>query len=246
LPDPVSFVDDFVDSWIKEHPGLSSPELDRLRASAKAAKAVILDPAPAKRAETPANTRHGERHIARHAARHFPLSRHRRSTNSTVVGNSTLADARAVVRKAQEEANIRNRERFQNPRVNSYYANLGPAAALRARAATAAALTVNETVAAAAALVAEADGAHGQPDPFPPLPADFAHIQSQVLGQDAPENGPVSKRATQNFWMEDIKHSGKVPFGGADNNGYKVFRNVKDYGAVVSLVSSLLTATGSG
>ncbi|KAI0019158.1 pectate lyase superfamily protein-domain-containing protein [Xylariomycetidae sp. FL0641] len=31
------------------------------------------------------------------------------------------------------------------------------------------------------------------------------------------------------YWLEDIKHQGVAPFGG---DGYKVFRNVKDYGAV--------------
>ena len=230
----MSFVDDFVDSWVKEHPELTSPELDRLLAAAKAAKAAILDPAPSKRAEAPPVTRHGERH----AARHVRFLRHRRSDNSTVVGNSTLADARAIVRQAQEEANRRNQERFQNPRVNSYYANLSPEAALKARAATIATFTVNETVAAAAAVLAEADGAHDQPKPFPPLPAEFAQIRSEVLGQDALENGPLARRATARFWMEDIQHAGKVPFGGPDNKGYKVFRNVKDYGAVVSLFPS--------
>lgn len=31
--------------------------------------------------------------------------------------------------------------------------------------------------------------------------------------------------------MENIAHVGRIPFG-ADNGNYKVFRNVKDYGAV--------------
>ncbi len=54
--------------------------------------------------------------------------------------------------------------------MNSYYAKLSPEAALKACAASIAIFTVNETVAAAAAVLEEADGAHNQPKLLPPLP----------------------------------------------------------------------------
>ncbi|KIM38529.1 glycoside hydrolase family 55 protein [Hebeloma cylindrosporum] len=45
-----------------------------------------------------------------------------------------------------------------------------------------------------------------------------------------PVPGSVNGSASP-FWMEKIKHQGKAPFN-SDPEGYKVFRNVKDYGAV--------------
>lgn len=45
-----------------------------------------------------------------------------------------------------------------------------------------------------------------------------------------PAKTPAAKAAgTSSFWMENIARSGSVAFGSAD---YKIFRNVKDYGAV--------------
>ncbi len=85
----MSFVDSFVDSWVKEHPELTSLELDRILAAAKAAKAAVLVPAPAKSAETALVTRPGEHRATRHV----------RSDNSTVGGYSTLADAKALSSK---------------------------------------------------------------------------------------------------------------------------------------------------
>ncbi|KAH6618327.1 glycoside hydrolase family 55 protein [Chaetomium sp. MPI-SDFR-AT-0129] len=38
----------------------------------------------------------------------------------------------------------------------------------------------------------------------------------------------VTTSSCDDFWLEKIKHQGVAPFGG---DGYKVFRNVKDYGA---------------
>ena len=217
---------------------MSTSELDRVLATANAAKVAVLEPSlgSVKREQTFPKT-----HLPDHFRR-VPFYR-RRFANSTVGGNSTLAAARALIRQAQEEANLRNQERFKNPRVNSYYANFSPEAALRARAAVIAAFTVNETVAAAAAMVAEADAAHGEPEPLPLLPEELTQIQSQFLGRESDREGPVAKRATAGFWMEDIGHVGKVPYGGPDNKGYKVFRNVKEYGAVVSTFSSSFVLT---
>lgn len=39
----------------------------------------------------------------------------------------------------------------------------------------------------------------------------------------------VSKRAASSFWMANIKRQGVAPFN--SNADYKVFRNVKDFGA---------------
>ncbi|KAF9531459.1 exo-beta-1,3-glucanase [Crepidotus variabilis] len=43
--------------------------------------------------------------------------------------------------------------------------------------------------------------------------------------------GPQYLDGERPFWMESIKHRGRAPFN-SDPNGYKVFRNVKDFGAV--------------
>ena len=45
--------------------------------------------------------------------------------------------------------------------------------------------------------------------------------------------GPIPPRAApgEPFWMESIKHQGIAPFS-SDPASYKVFRNVKDFGAV--------------
>ncbi|KAF4609561.1 hypothetical protein D9613_012297 [Agrocybe pediades] len=55
-------------------------------------------------------------------------------------------------------------------------------------------------------------------DKNPPLDASLSLNLSTSIGQTP-------------FWMERIKHQGKSPFN-PDPQGYKVFRNVKDYGAV--------------
>lgn len=158
--------------------------------------------------------------------------RRRQLANSTLSSNSTLEAARALVRRAQEEADIRNLERFQNPRLNNYYDGLGKEAALKARADDLATLTVNETVAAAAALVAEANAAAQAPAEYQGLPADILAVKNKMSGKSSGKVDGLSKRATTGFWMEDIAHTGSVPYG--DDDSYTVFRNVKDYGAVVS------------
>jgi glucan 1,3-beta-glucosidase len=39
----------------------------------------------------------------------------------------------------------------------------------------------------------------------------------------------VSKRASSSYWMANIKRQGVAPFN--SDSDYKVFRNVKDFGA---------------
>lgn len=52
----------------------------------------------------------------------------------------------------------------------------------------------------------------------------------------APEDAPLDRRdgqeaAASSYWLEDMQHQGIAAFN-PNPSGYKVFRNVKDYGAV--------------
>lgn len=124
-----------------------------------------------------------------------------------------------MVRQAQGEANKRNAERLKNPRLNHYYTRDAANTETRKRALEADLLQINSTLAAAAALVAEADAeAAGG---FPSVAQTYSNNKKRALETRA-----------GTFWMEDIAHNGQWPFGGSDNDGYKVFRNIKDYGAV--------------
>lgn len=151
------------------------------------------------------------------AARHVP--------RALASSNMTLAAAREVVRKAQKETNARNVERLQNPRLNHYFTRDAPSSPAKRRALAADLLAINTTVADAAAMVAEADtdAAGGE---LPSAARDHARARARARAQK-------QKRAPRpTFWMEEINHNGQWPFGGDDNAGYQVFRNVKDYGAV--------------
>lgn len=61
---------------------------------------------------------------------------------------------------------------------------------------------------------------------------DYVHYNGSDL--DAPnittrgEAGELEKRQANPYWMEAIPHQGVAAFGAS---GYKVYRNVKDYGA---------------
>ena len=46
---------------------------------------------------------------------------------------------------------------------------------------------------------------------------------------DAIDTAGNSTNVTAPFWLEEIKHQGRVAFG--DDSTYKVFRNVRDFGA---------------
>jgi hypothetical protein len=220
-------IDEIVEEWKARNPDIGRAEIDKIVASAEKAKASYLSPYTRRSAAldpepSPSQT-----------PQFIPLHQ-RQIANITIGVNSTINKARAIVRLAQQEASSRNRERFDNPRVNTYWAHLDSPAALRARAEDMANFVVNETVAVAAAIVAEADAAHSMPTELPTLPPDILELRRQKFGDDAVRGagglGALSKRAS-GFWMEDVPHVGRVPFGGAANNGYKVFRNVKDYGA---------------
>lgn len=159
-------------------------------------------------------------------------------TSGPYSANSTrLERARQIVRLAQQEADARNQQRFANPRVNNYYDRHG-SGAKRARALDSVSLRINATVTAAAAILAEANEANATTVDHSKytLPPNIASKISQLDGDSylAKRSPPGSK----SFWMESIAHDGLVPFGGSATSGYKVFRNVKDYGAIVSKYNS--------
>jgi hypothetical protein len=59
---------------------------------------------------------------------------------------------------------------------------------------------------------------------------EFGHSETvegtNITARDL--EGAIDERATTPYWLEVIAHQGKAAFGQAN---YKVFRNVKDYGA---------------
>ncbi|KAK0746794.1 pectate lyase superfamily protein-domain-containing protein [Schizothecium vesticola] len=135
---------------------------------------------------------------------------------------SELEKAVRVVEAALAESAKRNAARLANPARNHY--GLAPGTIvngrrkLRRRDADTEAppplLKITPEIAAAAALVAEADA------------VEFAG-GSWNLNATKPA-APVARRAGT-FWMENIARKGTVPWG--DDPSYKVFRNVRDYGA---------------
>jgi hypothetical protein len=127
-----------------------------------------------------------------------------------------LAAARKVVKEALAKADKLNRARVANPRRNKY--SLAPGTVVKRglpsndtaqilNGASPNLLEITPDIAAAAALVAEAE------------------IGGHSLN--------LTKRATAasgSFWMQSIARKGSVPWG--NDPSYKVFRNVLDYGAV--------------
>lgn len=122
-----------------------------------------------------------------------------------------LRKAREIVEKAVEEAAVRNRKRLDNPLRNNY--RLQDGTKIYSRDEAPALLPITDEIADAAALVAEAD----------------------VFGDNFElTNGSTfvrpETRQSKGFWMEDMKHQGAWPWG-KNEADFKVFRNVKDYGA---------------
>ncbi|KAH8667649.1 exo-1,3-beta-D-glucanase [Tricladium varicosporioides] len=224
--DIASFIDDFVYTWIQKHSenNPSQASIASVHATAARVKNAILN-GDYGTSSTPISN--GTTLIRKSTGQRIQ----RQINNLTMAANSTLDAMRAVVRLAQKEANQRNVERIKNPRRNHYYSNDTSNAALKARAEDIQLYSVNTTIAAAAAAVAEADAAvsNGLPKQDYNIPSKF--VKSQNLKRGEPIYEHLEKRAG-NFWMQDIPHVGKIPYGGVENNGYSVYRNVKDYGAV--------------
>ncbi|KAF6824052.1 LysM domain-containing protein [Colletotrichum plurivorum] len=129
-----------------------------------------------------------------------------------------IAQARRVVKDAIAKSSKLNAARLAKPLRNSYGKKnsartavakfaVGNSMAVNNSTATPALLEITDEIAEAAALVAEADASGAA--------------------------GNVTKRAVAgsgSFWMGSIARKGSVPWG--NDAGYKVFRNVLDYGAV--------------
>lgn len=158
-------------------------------------------------------------------ARKSPAPAKRRLLNDTADAAATpllrrasaadLQRARRLVRDAMEESGRRNRARLAHPARNTY--RLKPGTVTGGKTARAPdgrgpplLLDVTPDVAAAAALVAEAEAV-----------AMAANVSKLQAGDDAPAGGP--------FWVETIARKGTAPWG--TDASYKVFRNVRDYGA---------------
>ncbi|KAH8895965.1 pectin lyase-like protein [Thozetella sp. PMI_491] len=147
------------------------------------------------------------------------LLRSRQSGNSTIAsGNGTLSDAEQIVLAAQAEAAERNARLVAQPRRNRYEFR-SPAAFRGAGADSSTGTGVNETVATAAVLLTETMAHNG-----------FLIVrQTSNSGRQAEEHAPVlTARQQSTWWLEGMTQNGLSPFA---PSGYKVWRNVKDYGA---------------
>lgn len=55
---------------------------------------------------------------------------------------------------------------------------------------------------------------------------------TRVYGNSTALPEPTGSASCAPYWMENTKHQGLSPFNTNSNGTYRVFRNVKDYGAV--------------
>lgn len=158
-------------------------------------------------------------------------SLHSRAENFPVllrnVTEPQLRKAREIVEKAVEEAAVRNRKRLDNPLRNNY--KLQDGTKIYSREEAPALLSITDEIADAAALVAEAE-AFGD---------KFQLTNGSTIVQH-------ETRQSKDFWLENMKHQGAWPWG-KNKSDFKVFRNVKDYGAkgdgtTVSSLYCLMTA----
>ncbi len=167
-------VDDFVEVWKQNNPQLGPAELKAILVSAETAKAAILNPSSHFTSNKTA------RKVSDNSPK-YPIQplRSRQQQNSTLsTGNFTLEEARLVVYQYQQAANAHTRERFENPRLNNYYAHSNKTASLKARAHDAAAITPSDHVKAAAALVAEADAEHAPAAFYSSFPSEVEQLKS--------------------------------------------------------------------
>ncbi|OAX78349.1 hypothetical protein ACJ72_07345, partial [Emergomyces africanus] len=133
---------------------------------------------------------------------------------------SEIDEARRIVRAAILEAAILNKARMDY--VMSDGARESSRNASSSDAQPPPLLDITKEIAAAAALVAEVDAVAEVRSYYSRgSKRDYSKI-------DALYNRTVEKRA-DTFWMEDIQRKGSWPFG--DDPSFKIFRNVKDYGA---------------
>jgi len=135
------------------------------------------------------------------------------STALNIQNNTTLArlnDAKSLLATALAEIAAANKKRLDNPHRNQYTVN----PLIKKRDGDTQLFAVNESVAAVAALVAEADAAAKA------LNGTLYRDYSSLASFNKP-NKRFAKRATgEAFWMEQIEHTGIQPFGPDPN--YKV------------------------
>ncbi|PGH35768.1 hypothetical protein GX50_01351 [[Emmonsia] crescens] len=138
---------------------------------------------------------------------------------------SDIDEARRIVNAAIEKASVLNKARLDYPMRNRYPMKPGARASSRRDASSRDApppplLKISSEISAAAALLAEVEAVAEARD-HSRSRRDYSYIDSLY-------NRTVEKQA-DTFWMEDIKRKGAWPFG--NDPSFKVFRNVKDYGA---------------
>ena len=153
---------------------------------------------------------------------------HRRTVEE---GAPDIYTARSLVDAAQREAGASNAYRLAHPHLNTYTFNNSQSSSTQTRSDPEIPyFVVNDTIAEAAAIVAEADAAakaaNGTLFRDYTIPAQYSDAIQNVSSFRASR---LAKRTTT-FWMEEFVHDGILPFGG--DSTYKVFRNVKTYGAV--------------
>ncbi|TPX15620.1 uncharacterized protein E0L32_004318 [Thyridium curvatum] len=127
-----------------------------------------------------------------------------------------LQAAREVVKKALSETSRLNKARVAEPLRNKYGLKPGtivgggsvPDSAAPTDQGIPPLLVITDEIAAAAALVAEADAMNGW--------------------RNVTRRAPAASKGT--YWMQDLARKGTVPWGNDPN--YVIFRNVLDYGAV--------------
>lgn len=142
-----------------------------------------------------------------------------------------IRKAEELVEAAIKESTILNQKRFENPMRNRYSLKPGTVVGHARRAVEAVdapppLLQITPELAAAAALIAEADAAK--------------EYGNKTLFHNT---------RAGSFWMESIGRKGTVPWG--DDSSYKVFRNVRDYGAkgdgvTVSLLNAGIHSYANG
>ncbi|KAK6223391.1 hypothetical protein LQW54_000509 [Pestalotiopsis sp. IQ-011] len=156
---------------------------------------------------------------------------HRRS-NVTVSGNGTsaLADAQKLIDDMVAQQGAYNAYRVKNPRRNNYYADDLPKPdsvqkKVRRRDDEPAPPTLNSTISTAAALLAEhhanQQASNGTLHKIYKQPTTLKRVD---------DTAEKRKRATGDYWLGAIEHTGKAPMGQDDS--WQVYRDVTDFGAV--------------
>lgn len=141
----------------------------------------------------------------------FPLALRSENITAPLIQNATtnkIEQARQVVKDAIAEATKRNKARLDHParKINK----LKPGTQINTKRddgekPAPALLEITHEIAAAAALLAELD----------------ASTNDTV----------IMKPRASSFWMENISRKGTHPTSWGGSSGYKIYRNVKDYGA---------------